>query len=218
MKPELKIDESWKYDIQALEPESDEFEFIRHFLTTTKTRFLFEKKQVEVVQIYKVIEQHAKEPHGGSSNNLMLFHATKGNGAAGILQNGFFNSRDGMFGAGVYMTDCSSTAAHWGRFGKDDGLMNIFVNEVLQSENLQTVAKDPLKYYNYPTEFAFAKHAGTGSRELSEEDYKRDHLGRRYRNIQVEDKFSEEYVADCKLVIPRYLIRAKLDKKIKMIF
>ena len=140
---------------------------------------------MEVVQIYKVIEQHAKEPHGGSSNNLMLFHATKGNGAAGILQNGFFNSRKGKFGAGVSMTDCSDVAANWGGFGRDDGPVNIFVNEVLQSQNLQTVAHDPSKcFLNYPTEFAFAKHAGSGSTALSEEDYKRDRLGRRYRNIK----------------------------------
>ena len=179
----MKIDENWKFDIQALEPESEEFEFIRHFLTTTKSKFPFSTKQVEVVQLYKVIEQHAKEPHGGSSNNLMLFHATKGNGAAGILQNGFFNCRNGMFGAGVYMTDCSDVAAIYGDFNEDDDLMNIFVNKVLQSENLQTVAQDPSKLFLTIRPSLRLPNADTGSKELSEEDYKKDHLGRRYRNI-----------------------------------
>ena len=45
------------------------------------------------------------------------------------------------------------------------------------------------------------------SPEISEENYKEDFKGRRYRNIAVDkNSCQDEFVADSKLVIPRYLI------------
>ena len=48
---------------------------------------------------------------------------------------------------------------------------------------------------------------------ITEENYKEDFKGRRYRNIAVdENSMKDEFVADSKLVIPRYLI--SYEKKI----
>ena len=204
----LEADKSWKYNAQLLDPNSDEFKFVENFFETTATK----SERIghpEVLQIYKVVEQNKGETDGGSKN-FMLFHGTTSNPAL-ILQKGFINSTHGKFGRGVYMTDCSDFAALYAK-------SYIFVNEVLESRNLKTIVHDH-GYHGYSgetAEFAFAKHVrGVERVWLGEEEYKTDVQGRRYRNVASHGIMEEEFVADSELVVPRYLIRVKEEKRVR---
>ena len=101
---------NWKYNAQLLDPNSDDFKFVENFFETTAIKS--ERiRHLEVLQLYKKVEQNKQKPDG-ESKNLMLFHGTKANPAL-ILQIGFISSLGGKFGRGVYMTDCSDFAAHY---------------------------------------------------------------------------------------------------------
>ena len=50
---------------------------------------------------------------------------------------------------------------------------------------------------------------------LGEEEYKTDVQGRRYRNVASHGIMEEEFVADSELVVPRYLIRVKEEKRVR---
>ena len=203
----LETDNSWKYNAQLLDPNSDEFKFVENFFETTATK-AERTRHPEVLQIYKVVEQNKGETDGGSKN-FMLFHGTTSNPAL-ILQKGFINSTHGKFGRGVYMTDCSDFAALYAK-------SYIFVNEVLESRNLKTIVHD-YGYHGYTgetAEFAFAKHVRGVERVLGEEEYKTDVQGRRYRNVASHGIMEEEFVADSELVVPRYLIRVKEEKRVR---
>ena len=70
----------------------------------------------------------------------MLFHGTDERNVNGILNKGFVNSVQGMFGKGVYMTESANTARIHSL--KKNPNVNtkttcVFVNEVLESEKLQ---------------------------------------------------------------------------------
>ena len=151
----------------------------------------------------------------------MLFHGTSKAAVQGILTEGFKNSEKGLFGRGVYMTDLSSTARHHGllksmtdclgnaalycsRFNENT---HIFVNEVLESHNMWIIEhsrnESMFDRYSKP-EHQFEKHVYERSQSLTEEDFKKDFLGRKYRNVAVGEP--GEYLADKSLVIPRYLI------------
>ena len=231
---EIVNNETWKYNLQILDPTSDEFKFVQHFFKTTSNKFSYFKEAPETLenfQIWKVIEQNINVTVHEKSDNLMLFHGTSQKGVAGILENGFKNSEKGKFGKGVYLTECSGTASRYSSlklFRKN--FYFIFVNELLNSENLQTLVYERLfnlipyvpneqissfsKYIDYlskifytPLKNPFTKYMYYLSPEISEENYKEDFKGRRYRNIAVDkNSCQDEFVADSKLVIPRYLI------------
>ena len=141
-------------------------------------------------------------------------------GASGILKEGFKNSKSGWFGQGVYMTECSSRANVYTICNTNDSEQNktykryayIFVNEVLQSEKLQTFEYDYFKVRDNSTkhEDKFRKHVQMLPRnkkrpQATKNDYKEDLHGRRYRNIPVYNE-NDEYVADESVTVPRYLI------------
>ena len=163
-------DKSLKYKAQLLDPTSDEFKFVDHFFKTTAIKAELIRKP-EVLQIYKVVEQSKGEPDD-KSKNLMLFHGTKVNPAL-ILHKRFKNSRKGKFGRGVYMTDCSDFATN---FAKSN---YIFVNEVLESQNLLTIVHEYRGHPGYTTtkmaEYPFSKHVrgGVQNGRLREEVQKR---------------------------------------------
>ena len=74
----------------------------------------------------------------------MLFHGTIQKRVIGILKHGSKNSKKGWFGKVVYMTDCSGIASDYS-FRADLNSSDryfIFVNEVLESEKLQTFTFD----------------------------------------------------------------------------
>ena len=91
----------------------------------------------KVAHMYKVNERNLVKTEGKKITNLMLFHGTSQKGATGILKEGFRNSEKGLFGKGVYMTDCLDTAIDYSKnLNVKAHNFYIFVNEVLESEKL----------------------------------------------------------------------------------
>ena len=212
-------DKSFKYDLEKLDSTSDEFMLVNDFFATTKVctsnRFHY-LPEVKDLRIYKVIENNPIKSVGGKRNNLMLFHGTTRTRAAGILKEGFKNSKRGWYGKGVYMTECSEVAFSYSLLNTVD--YTIFVNEVLESEKLQTfeigyVTGD----IDTPLENPFNKHIHTSSPQVTEENYKEDHNGRKYRNIGHDDRsICDEYVAAEGVTIPRYLILFEDKRRITL--
>ena len=88
-------------------------------------------------------------------------------------------------------------------------LTTIFVNELLESEKLKVIKfKTILGNIDTSEELhQFHKHHNIKSPQPSEKDYKKDTLGRRYRNFPVTGHHVfDEYVARDSVTIPRYLI------------
>ena len=85
----------------------------------------------------------------------------------------------------------------------------IFVIEVLDSEKLKVI-KFKTIFGNGDTSeelYQFHKHHNIKSQQPSEKDYKKDSLGRRYRNFPITSlQLLDEYVARDSITIPRYLI------------
>ena len=211
-------DKSFKYGLEKLDSTSNEFNLVKNFFVSTKESeddsydYLH---QGTSFQIHKVNERSSKQPVEEKSSNLMLFHGTTQKGAAGILKEGFKNSKKGWFGKGVYMTDCSSTAVDYSIMSKKshDSFSPVFVNEVLESQKLQTFEFDVskgMKNHNTPLKNPFNKHVQKSSRQPTEDDFRKDGKGRKYRNIE-HDHISadDEFVAEENVTIPRYLITFK---------
>ena len=209
---DIITDKSFKYDIEKLDSTSNEFKFVKGFYDTADYNLI----QRINFQIHKVIGNNPKKGNEAKRNNLMLFHGTNQKGAAGILKEGFKNSKKGWFGKGVYMTDCPETACEYSmlyNFGKDSEtfIYFVFVNEVLESEKLRTFEFDIFKDskdIDTPLKYPFIKQINKFSLQTTEQNYKEDHLGRKYKNIDVEeyDGALDEYVAEERIAIPRYLI------------
>ena len=115
--------------------------------------------------------------------------------------------------ANVY-TGCSTNGSEKVNYSVDKIYAYIFVNEVLQSEKLQTFEYDIYEVDDNSTkhEDKFRKHVQiipqTCTRKrpkATKEDYKVDLHGRKYRNIPVFNE-NDEYVADESVTVPRYLI------------
>ena len=96
----------------------------------------------------------------------------------------------------------------------------VLVNEVLGSEKLQkkpqefvyedeSEDKEPQDHDAEP-DHPFVKQVYDEELQAAEEDYRKDALGRRYRNVDHDDESElDEFVADENIVIPRYLIKIK---------
>ena len=225
---EIITDKSFKYDIQELVPTSDEFILVKGFYDTTffityggNTKDSLDRiisDDQYIYQIYKVNENNSIKAVNMKRNNLMLFHGTDKESATGILKEGFKNSKRGWFGQGVYLTDCSNNA-YWystvacARDCDSDSFNFIFVNEVLESEKLETLIFDSpecRKDVDNILTRPFTKHMYKLSPQLCKENYKEDFLGRQYRNVSVHnDSTIDEYVAAENVTIPRYLIVQK---------
>ena len=222
---DIITDNSFKYNLEKLDSTSDEFILVKQFFDTTKiikksdsTKASESRTPAANLQIYKVNENNLIEPTEEKRNNLMLFHGTNRKGAVGILKEGFRNSTEGWFGQGIYMTDCSRIALMYSCISNNYNtrICNyVFVNEVLESEKLQTfeirgvtgVDKDT------PLKCQFSKHTYKTSIQATEEDYREDHKGRKYRNVGHKKinsysygSANDEYVAEESVTIPRYLI------------
>ena len=205
MKIETNI--SFKYEYTKLDPASEEFKFLKNTFDTT-SRVVEDYEQLYHVSIYNVNERDHEKVTGRSSN-LMLFHGTNEKGATGILKEGFINSVRGKVGKGVYMTNCSSIACLYSidRTRRDAIELYVFVNEVLESEKLQTFqfpirAMQPV---STKPENQFEKHTYESCSQPTEKDYIVDVLGRRYvNNLEMHPK--DVYIAEASIVIPRYLI------------
>ena len=65
-----------------------------------------------------------------------------------------------------------------------------------------------MEYIDTPLKNQFNKHIHKSSSQATEENYKKDHKGRKYRNIPHDYKTAyDEYVAEESITIPRYLIK-----------
>ena len=203
----IKTDKYFKYDYEKLDPASEQFNFLKETFMST---FLFKAYTgTEVAHMYKVNERNIVKTAVKPVSNLMLYHGTSQKGVAGILKEGFRNSE---YGKGVYMTDCSEVAL--GYSNKDMNSSDryfVFVNEVLESETLQTfnfeqkdITDDSIK-----PKHQFKKFTNKSSPQPTKEDYIVDLEGRRYINTS-NRSLSDEYIAEASITIPRYLIVHKL--------
>ena len=223
----------WKYNLQLLKETSDEFKLVKDFFNTTSTGHHF--NSLELSQVYKVIEKNTKDTDNVKSSNLMLFHGTSEKGVAGILKTGYRNSARGRFGRGVYLTESSDVASVYSGRGNHENDYFMFVNEILESQKLRTVFHEDSSVqstlnsrhmYSFFTpvdelrDVEFTKYVNKSNMKIGEEQYKKDRLekaeqnygkdvlGRRYRKTAVDWKsITDNFVADCRVTIPRYLIR-----------
>ena len=92
---DIATDKGFKYDLEVVNPKSDEYEFVKDFfhITITSLGALKEYTKIKEFIIYKVIENDPMTAN--SENNLMLFHGTNKEGVVGILKEGFKNSPKG---------------------------------------------------------------------------------------------------------------------------
>ena len=202
----IETDKSFKYDYEKLDPASEEFNFLKKTFKTTSYNISY--NNIKEFEIYKVFQTNLTKTTDENSNNLMLLHGTSKKGTTGILKEGFRNSEKGWFGKGVYMTDCINIALRYSFMaGNNLSKRYLFVNEVLESETIQTFEFDPkdMKDLNVQRKHQFEKHFTKSSPQPTEKDYIMDFKGRRYV-IPNEDNMDDEYIAEASVVIPRYLI------------
>ena len=205
-------DETFKYDHENLDPASEEFTFLKKTFMAT---FFGLYHSFNNFHICKVNERNFVKTPVKPTNNLMLFHGTSQKRATSILKEGFRNSEKGWFGKGVYMTDCSELAFDYAnsRFNADFSGYVIFVNEVLESEKLQTFTFDRNAMFirgdlSTLPKHQFEKHTDNSRPQSTENDYIVDFEGRRYFKSKIEN-MQDEFIAEASVVIPRYLIELK---------
>ena len=111
------------------------------------------------------------------------------------------------------MTECIDVAFGYTQNKRKDlskrPLSTIFVNEVLESEKLKVLKFKTILGFDTDEElYQFHKHHHEKSPQPNETDYKKDTLGRRYRNVPFTTgkHRMDEYVARDSVTIPRYLI------------
>ena len=202
-----------KYKCRELRSSSIQYKLVKSFFETTKcesTLYATSKGPTQNFKVYKIIENRPTTTVHKKRKNLMLFHGTNERGVEGILKEGFKNSKKGTYGQGVYMTDCSHLACDYSDLLLEyNGDRYVFVNEVLESEKLQTYEYESYVYGHNTSkpDDLFEKHVIEASKQPTVSDYKEDSVGRRYRNIP-HDQFTsqDEYLADESIVVPRYLI------------
>ena len=112
------------------------------------------------------------------------------------------------------MTDCSDFACLYScSIMQEEFKYYVFVNEVLELEEVQTFEHKNFEdrvLKRFSPDFQLEKHIARGSKQPTECDYKKDAEGRRCRNIPHNFvSMHDEYLANEKLVIPRYLITFK---------
>ena len=168
---------NYAYNSEELSCTSEEYKFVKNFFETTvnkdfdyfgdlkdqKKLFFFKSDEInpKYFEVHKISEKNRTESTYGKANNLMLFHGTKEKYVEGILKRGFENSRQGWFGKGVYMTDCSSSAAQYTEWTSQRRQCCVFVNEVLHSNFLRRFEHEDIDEIDYPVctepEYPFEK-------------------------------------------------------------
>ena len=91
----------------------------------------------------------------------------------------------------------------------------------MESQKLKTY-KYPsyrtLRRKNKPLKRKFCKHMFVRSENIGKKRYKKDFLGRMYRNKEIHKwGLFDEFVADDSLVKPRYLIEMEVERNEEMI-
>ena len=214
---DIQASKTSKYKLEELGSDTEEYKFVKNFFDTTKSPYRAKRRSTADFKMFKILENNPITKSSEKRSNFMLFHGTNQKGVEGILKEGFKNSKIGWFGQGVYMTDCSCVAQ--GYCLDDDFKTHVFVNEVFDSEKLKTKPQKKKLHNVYGAcdqdtmpEHPFEKHVYDDSQQPSEEDYKEDSVGRKYRNVAHDSKsIYDEYLADETITIPRYLFIRKLQ-------
>ena len=188
--------------------------------------------KVKTHKIYRVKQRISDGTSEEKSDNMLLFHGTNFDGAVGILEKGFKPSTGGLFGPGVYLSSSSSCSVSYsvskteyenGYYHgiisnskkssftvKQKQLLNVFVNEVLESEKLKVVKchwNEPYSSY-YSHKYQFARYIDDETKEKrTNETYEKDSNGREIKTsrAKIRDEYGH-YVCLENLVIPRYVI------------
>ena len=110
----LTNNETFKYKHEELSCDTVEYKFVKNFFETNdfgfSTLLVAPYIKQSIVKVYKISENSPTTKTKEKINNLMLFHGTDERNVNGILNKGFVNSAQGMFGKGVYMTESANTA------------------------------------------------------------------------------------------------------------
>ena len=112
------------------------------------------------------------------------------------------------------MTDCSDTASDYSKtLNLNSPDCYIFINEVRESETLQTFEFDydlvsEKGDVNTQPKHQFEKHIYKSSPQPTEKDFIVDLEGRRYVNTP-KRYLTDEYIAEASVTIPRYLVQLK---------
>ena len=202
-----------KYTLEPIRPTSKWF---HDLLETFNSSCYYEASPIEseVVAIYKVNENKSEGKVEEHKDNLMLYHGTTAKNSRGILEKGFKNStkENGFFGAGLYMTESSDVAITYSNLSNlykssSENMLYVFLNEVLNSEQLKTVTFTKYGQQTDPTQHPFTRYAHIKSPKPTENDYICDEKGRRYRNTPISRwSTSDEFmVQDASFVKPRFL-------------
>ena len=196
------------YTLAPMNASSDEYRFLLKCFKNNTVEDFDPVNKLKNVSLYKVKEKSIAEVEEevefdgevdddeaeDQKYNFMLLHGTSLESIKGILSRGFKNStaEDGDFGPGVYMgispymTDCVDTAIRYSEgwhLEKPKICLNniscIFVNEVLNSRQLQTQCFDEWNPDD-PSECKFVKYYHRKSPRPTKNDYKRDMKRRLY--------------------------------------
>ena len=210
----IKINALFKYGYKKLNFASKEFKFLKKIFDATSNGLICDNN-FKTIQAYKVIDNNSPvKTVEEKCNNLMLFHGTSEKGATGILKEGFKNSEEGWFGKGVYLTHSSEVALDYCfRADMNSSERYFFITEVLESKKLRTFKHDfkDVKDVSTKPEHQFEKYTDISSPQPTKDDYMAGFEGGRYVKTDEKNMF-DEYIAEAKVVIPRYLV--VLEKKI----
>ena len=221
-----------KYIVEEMESTNDDdYELIRNSFEGGT----FKKNELKTHKIYRVKQRNRDETSEHTIDNMLLFHGTRLDGVTGILEEGFRPSTRGTFGPGVYLTASPSTAYSYSvtksrklnkgirsnsiqssDSGKPKVLLNVLVNEVLESNKLK------VDIYQRNTTHQFARYTTNSigwsnnstigwnkaiTENSSDETHEKDSNGRKIKTSRatLRDQ-ADHYVCNENFVIPRYLI------------
>ena len=213
-----KYAENSTYVLEVMESTNDDYILINKCFDEISSNGV----EFNLSKVYRVGKRG--EMSEQKSDNLMLFHGTSRVNAVGILEEGFKPSTRGKHGPGVYLTESSICAGKFSankcweysvmkqsNSGLNDGLMFIFLNEILESEKIKenVVEKLILRKTASPRKNQFEKYVvkGTGKKHTVE-NYGQDSKGRKLRTFAPsEEELKNYFVCHEKFVKPRYLIQ-----------
>ena len=225
-----QYDKHSKYILEEMESTNDDYKLIKKSFKCAMYNW-YTRYKYKAHKIYRVKQRITDETGEKKSDNMLLYHGTSFDGAVGVLEKGYKASTGGTYGPGVYLSaspSCSvsysvnKTSRHGYYHGiisnskkssftvKQKQLLNVFVNEVLESEKLKVVKchwNEPYSSY-YSHKYQFARYIDDETKEKrTNETYEKDSNGREIKTsrAKIRDEYGH-YVCLENLVIPRYVI------------
>jgi hypothetical protein len=191
-----------------------EFDLLDQFLQETHCEEPESFVNLEHAKIYKI--KHYGESDEFKLGECMMLHGTSFDCSRKILNQGFKNSAYGYFGSGVYLTESIDIAVHysirktlkdWQRPHSESKCIKtyVFVNEVVEPKSLKVEKYGryfELKQISTAPKHPFVKHMHQCSPDRKVQIDARGRACRKIQGLSLLD----EFVADCSLVKPRFLI------------